>query len=303
MAGADWELQSFREDAPRAVREYLATLDDTAFGAASPVKPKFVSPSDPAAQWTAVYRRRAIFAYADNYLIDTLHAVIMDTEASRAIRQAEVGTTRMMIDRTAERFGLTPDNLVADTAYGTAENLAWLVNDRGIAPHIPVFDKSERTDGTFSRRDFTWDGANGRYICPNGKDLVQYRRSYAAPRAGVTADGMRLYRASKRDCGTCSLKPGCCPNTPSRKIPRSLHEDARDVARRITASPAYETTRRERKKVEMLFAHLKRILRLGRLRLRGPCGARDEFLLAAAAQNLRKLAKLRPAAAPMPTPA
>jgi len=300
MAGADWEARPVPDDAPRAVREYLATLDDAAFGGASPVKPRFVSPSDPAAQWTAVYRRRAIFAYADNYLIDTLHAVIMDTEASRAIRQAEVGTTQMMIDRTAARFGLTPANLVADTAYGSAENLAWLVNDRGIAPHIPVIDKSERTDGTLSRADFTWDGENDRYICPRGKALVQFRRSYATPRTGVTAEGMRLYRASQRDCGTCPLKPGCCPNTPARKIPRSLHEDARDVARRITASPAYETTRRERKKVEMLFAHLKRILKLGRLRLRGPCGARDEFLLAAAAQNLRKLAKLRPPTARSP---
>jgi hypothetical protein len=93
------------------------------------------------------------------------------------------------------------------------------------------------------------------------------------------------YRASKFDCDACSLKPRCCPNTPARKIPRSIHEGARDMARDIAETDAYVTSRRERKKVEMLFAHLKRILRLDRLRLGGPNGARDEFHLAAAAQN------------------
>lgn len=112
---------------------------------------------------------------------------------------------------------------------------------------------------------------------------------------------MVRYQASKHDCDPCALKPKCCPNTPARKIPRSIHEGARDMARDIAKTEAYVTSRRERKKVEMLFAHLKRILRLDRLRLRGPNGARDEFHLAAAAQNLRKLAKLIPT--PMPKPA
>ncbi len=107
------------------------------------------------------------------------------------------------------------------------------------------------------------------------------------------------YRARKADCDACSLKPRCCPNAPARKVPRSIDETARDKARAIAKTEAYIVSRRERKKVEMLFAHLKRILRLDRLRLRGPCGARDEFLLAATAQNLRKLAKLLPSAAPM----
>ncbi len=119
--------------------------------------PKFVSPSDPAAQWTGALRGAALFAYADNYLIDTANAVIVDVEATRAIRQAEVGAARTMIDRVADRFGLRPRRLAGDTAYGAAPMLAWLVNDRGIAPHIPVFDKSARQDGTFSRSDFKFD--------------------------------------------------------------------------------------------------------------------------------------------------
>src|SRR5208337_824869 len=91
-----------------------------------------------------------------------------------------------------------------------------------------------------------------------------------------------------------ALRPKCCPKMPERKIARSVHEAARNKARAIAKTEAYVVSRRERKKVGMLFAHLKRILRLDRLRLRGPSGAKDEFLLAATAQNLWKLAKLIP---------
>jgi transposase len=271
----------------RAVEEYLAVLDDAAFGAASDVTPKFISPADPAARWTGAQRGPAFFAYSDNYLIDLKHAVIVDVEATTAIRQAEVTAAQRMIKRTADRFAIEPARLAADTGYGSAEMLGWLVEDRGIEPHIPVFDKSQRTDGTFSRDDFRYDHDGDMYFCPAGKML--------ATKGTLVNDGATLlYRASAFDCGPCSLKARCSPNTPARKIPRSIHEGARDVAREIAKTDAYVTSRRERKKVEMLFAHLKRILKLDRLRLRGPKGAKDEFLLAATAQNLRKLAKLIP---------
>src|SRR6516162_3031896 len=184
--------------------------------------------------------------------------------------------------------------LAADAAYGSAENLAWLVHQRGIEPHIPVFDNSQRTDGTYSRDDFTYDHKRDCYICPAGKDLRQRQKIYRLPRPFVDDNGMMRYRASKLDCDGCALKPRCCPNAPARKILRSIHEGARDMARDIAGTEAYATSRCERKKIEMLFAHLKHILKLDRLRLRGPNGARDEFHLAAAAQNLRKLAKLTP---------
>ena len=156
------------------------------------------------------------------------------------------------------------------------------------------------TDGTFSRDNFVYDHKRDCYICPAGKELRQRQKIYRVPRPLVDEDGMMRYRASKLDCEGCSLKQRCCPNAPARKIPRSIHEGARDMARDIATTDAYVTSRRERKKVEMLFAHLKRILKLDRLRLRGPNGARDEFLLAATAQNLRKLAMLIPALTPIP---
>ena len=164
-------------------------------------------------------------------------------------------------------------------------------------PHIPVVDKSGREDGSLSRGDFTFDKARNVYICPQGKLLHT---------TGYVHDGTTLlYRARVSDCGPCPLKPRCCPKTPERKIPRSIHEDARDLARALVGTPAFEQSRRNRKRVEMLFAHLKRILRLGRLRLRGPRGAQDEFTLGAIAQNLRRLAKLvaRPPPAAEPCPA
>ncbi|WP_411287553.1 transposase [Phenylobacterium sp.] len=282
------------EASSRAIDEYLAVLDDAAFGAATPVTPKFISPVDPAARWTAANKGPAFFAYATNYLIDLEHAVIVDVEASTAVRPAELTAARTMIERVRERHDLHPDRLAADTAYGSAEMLGWLVNDQEIAPHIPIIDKSGRTDGTFSRADFTYDRAADLYRCPGGRELKQYRRAFRADHPETPPDATYRYRASKIDCDTCALKPNCCPNGPARKVTRSIHEDARDVARNIARTDAYVTSRRERKKVEMLFAHLKRILRLDRLRLRGPCGARDEFLLAATAQNLRKMARLIP---------
>jgi transposase len=261
----DWKAMA---ESRRSVQEYLDTLDDAAWGRASDVQPKFVPRSDPAAQWTGALKGHAFFAYATNYLIDLDNAVIVDVEASRAIRQAEVGAARTMIERTQDRFDLWPARLAADSAYGSAENLAWLVHDRAIEPHIPVFDKSERQDGTFSRSDFTYDHTADAYVCPAGKLLRQRQKSYNEPRRLVDADGMMRYRASKLDCPDCSLKPRCCPNTPARKIPRSVHEGARDMARDIAKTDEYVASRRQRKKVEMLFAHLKRILKLDRLRLR-----------------------------------
>src|SRR5579864_2082560 len=271
----------------RAIEEYLSVLDDAAFGAATEVTPKFISPSDPAARWTGAHGGQAFFGYSTNYLIDVENAVIVDVEATTAIRQAEVLAAKRMIERSMQRFDLYPAKVMGDSAYGSAEMLGWLVYEHGIEPHVTVFDKSVRKDGTFSREDFTYDHAGDIYYCPGGKMLTT---------TGSLLDGTTLrYRASRYDCQACCLKPRCCPKEPARYVPRSIHEGARDMARHIARSWEGRVSRRLRKKVEMLFAHLKRILKLDRLRLRGPNGARDEFLMAATAQNLRKLAKLVPA--------
>ena len=285
----------------RAVAEYLAALEAEAAaevdaaddGAGDGLEskpprryerqpPKVISPSDPQSAWTAKANKRVQFGYGLNYLIDIKNAVIVDVEATPARTYDEVAATQTMLDRTEERFGLKPKRLAADTAYGTGKFLGWLVKEKKIIPHIPVWEKSDRQDGIFSRSDFRWDGRRGVYVCPNGKLLRT---------SGTVHDGRTLlYRASKRDCDACPLRAKCCTNADARKIPRDLHEDARDVARRKMKTKAFARSRDERKRVEMRFAHLKIHHGFERMRLRGLSGARDEFHLAAIVQNLKTLA-------------
>lgn len=276
------------DEASRPVREYLVALE-TENNPDTP--PRTLSLTDPAASWTAAPGGPAFFAYSTNYLIDLKAGIIVDVEASSVNKTAEVDATRTMIDRVEERFDILPERLVGDTNYGSAAMLGWLVEEKQIEPHVPVWEKSVRSDGTFSNRDFAWNEEANEYRCPADKALRCDRRQFKIPRTRITKANTILYKASTRECATCPMKPNCCPNVPHRKIARSLHENAREVARRIAQTDAYLQSRKDRKKVEMLFAHLKRILRLDKLRLRGFSGAQDEFLLAATAQNLRRMAK------------
>ena len=227
-------------------------------------------------------RARTFFAYDVNYLIDNKIGIIVDAEGTRANRIVEIAVTQTMVDRVRHRFDLQPRRLAGDTAYGAVRLLKWLV-DRNITPHIPVWDKSARHDGTFSRAEFVFDQGRNLYIC---------QVAGANQRTGNIDQGhIVYYRASKKDCSTCSLKPKCTTAI-VRKITRDLNEDVRDSVRALANTEAFQQSRRERKKVEMRFAHMKRILRLDRLRLRGLSGVRDEVLLTATAQNLKRLAKL-----------
>ena len=180
------------EASSRDVREYLAVLDDAAFGGATPVEPKQLAVADPAARWTAATRERAFFAYSTNYLIDLENAVIVDVEATTSRRQAEVTAQRRMIERTQDRFGLTPERLAADTGYGDAANLGWLVDEKDIEPHIPVFDKSARSDRTFERSDFPFDAQDDSYLCPGGTRLRPRNRNFSQPRGAVDQAGLGL---------------------------------------------------------------------------------------------------------------
>lgn len=267
------------EHATRAVREYLASLD----GESEQAKRHSVSLTDPGAVWTAAPGGPAFFGYSTNYLIDVQAGIVLDVEATGAVRDQEVEATKKMIERVEERLEITPNYLIGDTAYGAAPMLAWLVEEKKIEPHIPVWDKAARQDGTFSRTDFTFEAQDNRYTCPGGRHLETTGRA--------TVEGTILYRSKNLECASCPLKANCCPNTPNRKIARSVHESSRDIARALANTDAYRKSRKDRKKVEMLFAHLKRILKLDRLRLRGRSGAQDEFLLAATVQNLRRMAK------------
>ncbi len=285
----DW---SDPEVASRPVTEYLDAIDQTKGQKEAPRKK--ISLTDPSARWTAAVGGRARFTWSTNYLLDVETSVIVDVEATPAYRVSEVNAARLMIERTEDRFGLKPDRLMGDTAYGTAEMLGWMVDKKAIAPHVSLWEKYVRDTGAYPRSDFIYDPASDSYSCPGGKQLKQFWRTYTKPRSGITKANTRIYRSRNTDCAKCHLKDKCCPDTPVRKMTRSIYEHARDEVRRLKGTPEYEQSKRDRKKVEMAFAHLKRILGLRRLRLRGPTGAHDEFLLAATVQNLRKLTRYAP---------
>ena len=294
--GIEWERPGRKT---RAVREYLDALDnDSQAVREHEATRKEVSLTDPTARWTSVVGGLAFYAYSTNYLIDIDSAIIVGVDASPTAVDEEAKAARTMIDHTKERFRLKPKYLIGDTGYGSAEMLGWLVEERKITPYIPVMDKSEGKEGQFGRSDFTWEPEADRYVCPSGKTLERNRRKFKKKRTGITKDNTIIYRGTSADCGSCALKPQCCPNEPARKIARSIHEEARELARALAKTEQYAQSRNDRKKVEMLFAHLKKILRFERLRLRGSAGAKDEFLLAATVQNLRKLAKLVPTPEP-----
>ena len=282
------------EEASHAVREYLAALDTargdedrggddgSGEGGQRRKPPKEVSLTDPQATWVARPGLDPFFAYDANYLIDNKVGIIIDAVGTRANRTVEIAVTQTMVDRVERRFDLRPQRLAGDTVYGAVRLLKWLV-DRNITPHVPVWDKSERPDGTFSRADFVFDQGRNIYVCPGGAELTST--------GNIDQGHIVYYRASKSDCSRCLFKPKCTTAV-ARKITRDLNEDVRDRVRALANTEAFQQSRRERKKVEMRFAHMKRILGLDRFRLRGLSGIRDEVLLTATAQNLRRLAKL-----------
>ena len=220
------------------------------------------------------------FGYGLNYLIDVEHAIIVDVEATPARTYDEVASTKTMIERTEQRLDLKPDWLTADTAYGTGRLLAWLLG-QGITPHIPVWERYASSDDMFPRSEFAYDAERDVYICPNGKLLRT---------SGTVHDSrVRNYLSKPRECRACKLKPRCT-RAPFKKIARDINEDARNHARSLKGTPAFERSSNARKKVEMRFAHLKVQHGFERMRLRGLTGARDEFHLAAIVQNLKTMA-------------
>ena len=168
--------------------------------------------------------------------------MIVDVEATPARTYDEAAATQTMLDRAEECFGLKPKRLAADTAYGTGKFLGWLVKEKKIIPHIPVWEKSDRQDGIFSRSDFRWDRKRGAYVCPDGKLL--------RPAAPCTTDAAARPRFEAR-LRCVPIRAKCCTTADARKIPRDLHEDARDVARRKMKTKTFARLRDERKRVEI----------------------------------------------------
>jgi transposase len=259
----------------RTVQEYLAELEQV-----NPVSDVgAISTTDPDAVW-ATKGGPAMMAYYDNYLIDTASRVILDVEATPALSRQEMVAARRMIER-VEKLGLKPECLGADKAYGSGEFLAWLLA-RGVQPHIPVIDRRHQTSGHFTRDQFRYEPAENVYYCPEGKPL-RYRGQHRTERGSS-------YCSTAAQCQGCPQKMRCTP-TAYRTLFIHLDEPARQVARALAGTPAYERSRRARYKIEALFAELKQRMRMQRVRLRRLWNVSEQFLLAATAQNLKRLVR------------
>lgn len=259
----------------RTVAEYLSELEQN-----NPVPDaNTISTTDPDAVW-AKKTGPATLAYFDNYLVDTPSRVILGVEATPALFHQETVAARKMLER-VEKLGIKPASLGADKAYGSGEFLAWLLG-RGVQPHIPVIDRRHQTEGRFTRDQFRYDPAMNVYHCPEGKQL-RYRGLQRASQGYA-------YQTTEADCRGCPRKKQCTP-APSRRLFVHWHEPARQVARALVGTPAYEHSRRARYRIEALFAELKQRMRLQRVRLRRLWNVSEQFLLAATAQNVKRLVR------------
>jgi transposase len=256
--------------------EYLTELEQD-----NPVPDaEMVSTTDPDAILATKGGGTAAMAYYDNYLIDTTSRVILGVEATPARFSQETIAARRMVER-VEKLGIRAEELAADKAYGSGEFLAWLLA-RGVQPHIPVIDRRHQTDGHFTHDEFRYEPAENAYYCPEGKVLSfkgRRRESHGY-----------LYRSTEAQCANCPLKKRCTSG-PYRRLFVHEQESVRQTVRALRGTPAYERSQRVRYKIEALFAELKQRVGLGRVRLRRLWNVGEQFLLAATAQNLKRLVR------------
>jgi transposase len=266
----------------RTVQEYLTELEreNPVADSEGNAKPQEkVSTTDPDATW-AVKSGPAMLGYYDNYLVDTTSRVILSVDATPALFSQETLAARRMLEHVGQ-FGIQPQNLAADKAYGSGEFLAWLLA-RNIQPHIPVIDRQHQTRGRFTRDAFRYEPKENAYYCPEGKPL-HYRGQRCS-------SGGNLYRSTEAQCRDCPQKKLCTAG-PYRRLFVHWQEPARQVARALAETADYKRSQRARYKIEALFAELKQQIRLRRVRLRRLWNVREQFYLAATVQNLKRLVR------------
>jgi transposase len=271
----------------RTVREYLADLarenpvSEEEKPAPQSVAARYVSTTDPEACWASKYGGRSVPSYFDHYLIDNASCIILGVEATQARFRQETLAARRMLEQVKERFGVCPEGVGADKAYGSGEFLAWLL-ERNIQPYIPVIDRRHQTHRHFTRDQFQYDSAENAFRCPQGQAL-RYR--------GMCRQGQGyIYQTTESQCRGCPVK-NRCTNGATRRIFVHWHEPARQRARELAQTPAYDWSKRERNKIEALFSELKLRVGLRRLRLRRLWNVSEQFYLAATAQNLKRLVR------------
>ena len=263
------------------IREYLTELEQQNPIEEPTHQQALVSTTDPDSTYATKGSRAAELGYFNNYLIDNQSGVIVGVQATAARLSQESVAAREMITRSAERRGRFPQSVAADTTYGNGELLAWF-EERNITPYIRVKESPAPKTNLYGIEKFTYVAETNSYQCPAGKRLTYL---------GVNPRNRNhVYRAMRKRCRECVHKSQCTTGH-YRQIAIHVHEAARQRARERATVPAFAAAQRQRRKVEALFAELKNQIGLRRLRLRRMKHVREQFFLAATAQNLKRLAR------------
>jgi hypothetical protein len=241
-----------------------------------------VSTTDPDSTYATKGGTPARLGYYDNYLVDNPSCVIVGVQGTAARMSQETVAAQDMITRFAEWQGREPQSVAADTTYGNGEFLQWLL-ERDITPYMRTRDSIHRKNSPFYGPErFTYQPESNRYLCPAGQPL-NYGGHNARNRTHV-------YIGTRKRCGGCAQKAQCT-TSPLKYLAIHIHEPARQRARDLVNTPAFVDAQRKRKKVEALFAELKNQIGLRRLRLRRLKFVREQFFLAATAQNIKRLVR------------
>jgi transposase len=264
------------------IRQYLKELEEQ-----NPVEEPVheqdqVSTTDPDSTYATKGGTPARLGYYDNYLVDNHSCVIVGVQATAARMSQETVAAQNMIARFAEWQGREPESLAADTTYGNGEFLQWLA-DRSITPYMRTRDSVHRKNSPFyGPEHFTYQPESNSYLCPAGQQLNYGGRSLR--------NRTNVYIGTRKRCGECALRAQCT-SAAVRYLAIHMEEPARQRARSLVNTPEFAKAQRQRKKVEALFAELKNQIGLRRLRLRRLKFVREQFFLAAAAQNLKRLVR------------
>jgi transposase len=263
------------------IREYLTELEQQNPIEEPTHQQALVSTTDPDSTYATKGSQAAELGYFNNYLIDNKSGVIVGVQATAARLSQESVAAREMITRSAERRGRFPQSVAADTTYGNGELLAWF-EERNITPYIRVKESPAPKTNLYGIEKFTYVAETNSYQCPAGKRLTYL---------GVNPRNRNhIYRATRKRCRECVHKSQCTTGH-YRQLAIHVHEAARQRARERATVPAFAAAQRQRRKVEALFAELKNQIGLRRVRLRRIKHVREQFFLAATAQNLKRLAR------------
>jgi hypothetical protein len=278
----------------QTVRQYLVELEQQNPTDQPVHEQKLVSTTDPDATYATKGGTPARLGYYDNYLVDNHSCVIVGVQATAARMSQETVAAQDMIARFAEWQGRDPESVVADATYGNGEFLQWLM-EREITPYMRTRDSALRKNNPlYGPERFTFLPENNSYRCPAGQPLNF---------VGLNVrNRTHAYIGNRKRCGACSQKAQCTTGQ-YKYLAIHIHEPARQRARDLANTPGFASAQRERKKVEALFAELKNQIGLRRLRLRRLKFVREQFFLAAAAQNIKRLVRFLSQGPQPPLPA